>query len=143
MDNIDTINEEATQTGVLSEDEERFCNEYMIDFIPESAYMRAFPECGLSGKKLRVAAKEILNRAQVRAEVEIRKEDLHNSYIMSAQEILETLTKIARGEVLDQFGLDASLKDRQDALKELAKRKIDIPAELIKADSQVTIKIVR
>lgn len=39
-----------------------------------------------------------------------------------------------RGEVKDAFGLDASLADRKDAAKEIAKRTVDIEAKKANVD---------
>ena len=44
----------------------------------------------------------------------------------SAQEVLFFFTKVMRGEVKDQFGLDAPLSERIKAAIELAKRTVDI-----------------
>lgn len=46
----------------------------------------------------------------------------NNPGIMDAEEILLMYSAIARGEVSDQFGLEASLDTRVQALKELGKR---------------------
>ena len=51
---------------------------------------------------------------------------------------------IARGDVQDQFGLDASLADRLKALDALAKRQIDIPAKLdANAPTELNVNIIR
>lgn len=42
--------------------------------------------------------------------------------IASADEVLQFLTRVMRGEEKDQFGLDASLQDRTKAGVELLKR---------------------
>ena len=64
---------------------------------------------------------------------------------MYANGIMTLLTQIARGEVLDQFGLDASLKDRMAALKELKSIMIDMPAKAAQnqADNNLSIKLIR
>ena len=66
--------------------------------------------------------------------------------IMDGQEVMEWFTRIARGEVKDQFGLDASLNDRLKAFQEIAKRTIDIDKKIEMnkqgiADNTVNIKI--
>lgn len=47
---------------------------------------------------------------------------------------MEFFTKVMRGEVKDAFGLDASLADRKDAAKEIAKRTVDIEAKKANVD---------
>lgn len=44
----------------------------------------------------------------------------------SAQEVLYFFTQVMRGEVKDQFGLDAPLSERLKAATELAKRTVDL-----------------
>ena len=42
-----------------------------------------------------------------------------------ANEVLQYFTAVMRGDVKDQFGLDAPLSERTSAARELAKRQID------------------
>ena len=42
--------------------------------------------------------------------------------VASADEVLQFFSSVMRGEVKDQFGLDAALSDRLNAGKELMKR---------------------
>ena len=62
---------------------------------------------------------------------------------MSAQEIMEFLTKVVRGEITDQFGLDPSLKDRLSALKELKAIQIDAVNKNKEQDNTLKIEIIR
>ena len=67
---------------------------------------------------------------------------LEKQTMASAQEVMEYFTAVMRGELKDQFGLDASLSDRTKAAQELAKRTVDIEnREKGKADSLVEIKL--
>ena len=50
--------------------------------------------------------------------------------IADANEIMRFYTSVMRGEVLDQFGIEASLDTRIKAANELAKHKIEIPLKL-------------
>ena len=55
---------------------------------------------------------------------------------------MEYFTSVMRGEVKDQFGLDAPLTERTNAAKELAKRTVDV--DLRKqgmADNQITVTL--
>ena len=57
---------------------------------------------------------------------------------------MEMYSDIARGEVLDQFGLDASLSDRLKALDALAKRQIDLQAKIeANAPQELTVRVIR
>ena len=55
---------------------------------------------------------------------------------------MEYLSKVMRGEVKDQFGLEAPLSERTKAAVELAKRTVDLDNKLNgKADAVVEIKL--
>jgi hypothetical protein len=62
------------------------------------------------------------------------------SKIASAEEILQYFTKVMRGEIEDQFGIEASLAERTKAAQELAKRKIDAAKKT--ADNSITLSFV-
>ena len=49
-------------------------------------------------------------------------QEKENNRIASQDEVLEYLTKVMRGELKDQFGLDASLQDRTKCAELLGKR---------------------
>ena len=51
---------------------------------------------------------------------------IDDSRIASAAEVMQYFTAVMRGEVKDQFGLDAPLAERTKAAVELAKRKVDV-----------------
>lgn len=53
-------------------------------------------------------------------------EEARNESIMDATEVMRFYTAVARGEVKDQFGLDAPLSERLKAANEIAKRTADI-----------------
>ena len=55
---------------------------------------------------------------------------IEDAKIASATEILQFYTSVMRGEVLDQFGIEASLDTRSKAANEIAKHKIEIPMKL-------------
>ena len=63
---------------------------------------------------------EILNEIQLR--VEASKEDS----IATGTDAMIFLTRVMNGEIKDQFDLDATLRDRLDACKEILKRTKDI-----------------
>ena len=87
-------------------------------------------------------AKKLLAKPKIQNEVARQWDLFQNERIASAQEIMGFQTMVMRGQVKDQFGLEATLKDRLDASKELAKRQIDAQAVAQKgADNQVTIRL--
>lgn len=73
-------------------------------------------------------AKKLLSKPKIQAEVAKQMELFKNECIASSQEIMRFYTMAMRGEVKDQFGLDATLADRMKAADALAKRQIDAVA---------------
>ena len=71
-------------------------------------------------------AKKLLAKGKVQKELKRQLKLLENEAVASADEVMVFLTETMRGNVKDQFGLEATLKDRMDAAKELAKRQIDM-----------------
>ena len=112
----------VNQTRPLNEREKIFCREYVKQGNGAQSAIKA----GYSKKNARVQASQLLTRANIQKEIARLSEKREKSAIMSAQEVMELYSAIARGEVKDQFGLDASLNDRIKAMNELAKRTVDI-----------------
>ena len=53
-------------------------------------------------------------------------EEVRKDTIATADEVMQYFTNVMRGEVKDQFGLDAPLTERTRAAQEIARRTIDI-----------------
>lgn len=68
----------------------------------------------------------ILARPNVQAELKRITEEARTETTATAREVMEYFTKVMRGEIADQFGLEAPLAERTRAAQELAKRTIDI-----------------
>lgn len=71
-----------------------------------------------------------LRRRDCRLELKRREQALTSPAIAEASEILQFYTSVMRGEVLDQFGIEASLDTRIKAANEMAKHKIELPLKL-------------
>ena len=83
-----------------------------------------------------------LQKPNVRKVVNELMEQRAKKTIAEANEVMEYFTSVMRGEVKDQFGLDAPLTERTNAAKELAKRTVDV--DLRKqglADNQITVTL--
>ena len=65
---------------------------------------------------------ENLRKPEISAYIAERMGQQEKSRVADANEVIEFYTAVMRGEVKDQFGLDASLSDRINAGKELMKR---------------------
>ena len=75
-------------------------------------------------------ASALLRTENVAEEIKYRLQAQEDAKIASATEVLQFYTSVMRGEVLDQFGIEASLDTRIKAANELAKHKIEIPMKL-------------
>lgn len=60
-----------------------------------------------------------------------RMAELDEEKVATANEVLEYLTSVMRGEVQDQFDLEPSLSDRTKAASELARRLVDTKSAVI------------
>lgn len=72
------------------------------------------------------AASEILHRPNVQKELQRLMQELKNESVATAEEVMKYFTSVMRGEVKDQFGIEASLAERTRAAQEIARRTIDI-----------------
>lgn len=87
-------------------------------------------------------AKKLLAKPKIQQEVARQMELFKNDCIATSQEIMRFYTLAMRGEVKDQFGLDATLADRMKAADALAKRQIDAVAIAERGkDNEFSIKL--
>lgn len=121
------------KTMPLTPLEERFVAEYIrTGNMTEAARLAGYEGDG----------SKILNKPNVQARIKRVMRKLQKQTVASAEEVMNYFTSVMRGEVNDQFGLEASLADRTKAAQELAKRTIDIEnRERGRADSVVEIKL--
>lgn len=114
----------------LSVKEEKFISL----FIVKGDIFQALRESGLT-------MSDIASKDYLIDEIRWRLEALRKETIADADEILQYFTRVMRGEVKDQFGLDAPLSERTSAAKELAKRVIDVEkdAEAVVPEIKVTL----
>lgn len=98
----------------------------------QKVFADAFIECGnqteaarragYSEKCAKQAASANMTKHYVSAYIKSRMTELEAQRVASADEVMRFFSSVMRGEVKDQFGLDASLQDRLNAGKELMKR---------------------
>ena len=85
--------------------------------VKSKAYKEAFPEKATVDYKF-----HDLPEVQAQLNKDLQGMQEKDPTIMTKEEILSMYSAIARGDVADQFGLEASLDTRLAALKELGKR---------------------
>lgn len=77
---------------------------------------------GYSEKTARYIASENLTKPDISAYISERMADQTKERVASADEVLKFYTSVMRGEVSDQFGLEAALTERLKAADALMKR---------------------
>lgn len=91
---------------------------------------QAVIDAGYKNKAPDKYAGALLARDKIRAEISAQLEAIESAKIAKPTEILQFYTSVMRGEVLDQFGIEASIDTRIKAANELAKHQIEIPMKL-------------
>lgn len=96
---------------------------------------QAVREAGYKSKAPQAYARALLERDYIREEVQARLQQIEDEKIAKPTEILQFYTSVMRGELLDQFGIEASLDTRIKAANELAKQQIELPMKLEQKNS--------
>jgi phage terminase small subunit len=91
-------------------------------YIETGNQTEAARRAGYSEKCAKQVASENMTKPDVYAYIQSRMAELEAQRVASADEVMRFFSSVMRGEVKDQFGLDASLQDRLNAGKELMKR---------------------
>ena len=128
--------------------QKRFCQEYLIDLNATQAAIRA----GYSEKSAYSVEQRTLKNVEVKKYIAEQMERLKNEKISSAQEVLEYLTSVMRGEQKEQVPLmyydkqileekSASIKDRLKAAELLGKR-YALFTEKLEVEGTTAVQIV-
>lgn len=120
------------QKGVVAMNarQKRFCDEYLIDCNATQAAIRA----GYSPKTAKVTGAKMLTNANLKAYIDEQLKRIHNEKTADAQEVLEYLTAVMRGQHTEQTlqligdgvqkiaDIDVSAKERLKAAELIGKR---------------------
>lgn len=110
--------------------QKRFCDEYLIDCNATQAAIRA----GYSAKTAKITGAKLLTNANLKAYIEEQLEKIHNEKTADAQEVLEYLTAVMRGQYTEQVlklvgegvqtitDIDVAAKERIKAAELIGKR---------------------
>ena len=101
----------------LNEKQKAFADYYIETGNATEAAIRA----GYSKKTARVIGQENLTKPAIKQYIDKRNKVIESERIASITEVKEYWTRVMRGQEKDQFGLDASLQDRNKAAENLAK----------------------
>lgn len=133
----------------LTAKQKRFCTEYLIDLNATQAAIRA----GYSEKTAYSVGNENLKKPEVKKCIDERLKAIQTKKIADAQEVLEYLTAVMRGEQKEQVPLlvgegcqelvqkDISAKDRIKAAELIGKR-YGLFTEKMELQSETTVQIV-
>ena len=91
-------------------------------YIETGNATEAAKRAGYSKKSAYSIGDENLKKPAISAYIKSRMAEIDAGRIATADEVMKFYTSVMRGEVKDQFGLDAQLADRLNAGKELMKR---------------------
>lgn len=105
---------------VLTPKQSAFIDHYLELGNATEAYKRAY-DCK-NDVTARTNANKNLQKPTIRAYIDRRRAQMDEERIAKPEEVLKYLTGVMRGEIKDQFDLDAPLQERTRAAEALAKR---------------------
>lgn len=109
------------------------------EFLKCGNQTEAAKRAGYSEKTARQAGAENMKKPVVLEYIQKRQKQIDDARIADITEIMQYLTSVMRGEVKDQFDLDAPLSERTRCAQELLKRNMDdrrMNIELAKLEAQ-------
>ena len=119
----------------LTPKQRRFCEEYLKSANASEAAKKA----GYSLKTAPFIGAENLKKPPISAYIKRRMGEQEAALVADANEVLQFYSAVMRGEVKDQFGMDASLSDRLKAADSLAKR---LAAAELKPNAEDAVRVI-
>lgn len=98
-------------------------------------------KAGYSKKTAQQIGSENLLKPLISTYIEERLKQIEDDRIAKGDEVLKYLSGVMRGEIKDQFGLDASLQDRTKAAELLGKR-YGLFKERVETTTNAMVRIV-
>lgn len=99
----------------------KFVDELITTGNRTQAYKIAYPQCK-KDTTAQAASSRLLTNVIVCQYYKDRLKEIEDASIAKPIEVMQYFTKVMRGEVRDQFDLDPSIKDRNDAGSQLMRR---------------------
>lgn len=119
----------------LTPKQKRFCEEYLKSNNATEAAKKA----GYKEKAAHSMGSENLKKPAIAAYIKRRLDEQDAALVADANEVLQFYSAVMRGEVKDQFGIDASLSDRLKAADSLAKR---LAAAELKPNAEDAVRVI-
>lgn len=105
----------------MTEKQKLFADEYLIDLNATRAYRAAYPSVK-KDETARANASRLLTNANVKKYVDDRLEEIHNEKTADAQEVMEYLTAVLRGESTSEEIVVEGLGDGVSEARTMEKR---------------------
>ena len=122
--------------NTLTEKERIFADEYIKTTNATQSAIKA----GYSEKTASSKGSQLLRKVKVRQYIDAIMDERSKDTIATADEVLEYLTRVVRGEEKDAFGLDVSVADKTKAAELLGKRHM-LFTDKVKLDAEIEIDI--
>ena len=122
--------------NTLTEKERIFADEYIKTTNATQSAIKA----GYAENSASVTGSKMLRKPKVRQYIDAVMNERSKNTIATANEVLEYLTRVVRGEEKDAFGLDVSVADKTKAAELLGKRYM-LFTDKVKLDAEIEIDI--
>lgn len=122
----------------MTEKQEKFAD-YFIELGNKT---EAAIKAGYSRRSAGQIGHDNLKKPEIIEYINSRIKDTSRDRIARGEEVLEYLTQVMRGEIPDQFGLEAPLSERTKAAVEIAKRTIDIQLKGGSSDEETGVVLI-
>ena len=120
----------------LTKKERIFAEEY----VKTTNGTQSASTAGYSENTSRSKGSQLLTKINVRQYIDAVMNERSKDTIATADEVLEYLTRVVRGEEKDAFGLDVSVADKTKAAELLGKRHM-LFTDKVKLDAEIEIDI--
>lgn len=105
--------------------------DFYENYLATNNITKSAIDAGFSAKTASQQGSRMLSSPKGKRYMAERMAQLDADKVATADEVLEYLTSVMRGEVQDQFDMDPSLADRTKAATELARRLVDTKPAVI------------
>ena len=106
----------------LTQKELSFCQLYLAG----NSGAKSVRDAGYNCKHAAVQASQLLKKPNIARYIIEQRQKARTEAVASAEEVMEFLTKVMRGEIREHNGKQVSVAERSKAAVELAKRTVDI-----------------
>ena len=128
----------------LTEKQQRFCDEYLIDCNGTRAYKAAYPNCK-KDSSADASARKLLGNTRIKTYIEEKLAEISSQKIAEAQEVMEYLTSVMRREYKENIVVtlteetstyvpDENGTMRKHTTKKEVPQLVEIPAKLSDAN---------